>query len=532
MKAFLIDHTPRQQFLVSMGLFFVILVAACAFPDYSTKGEPREALVAVEMLRSGNWILPIDSSGDMAYKPPMFHWLVAIFSLPAGHVTEFSSRLPSALALLLMCAATWWFAARSDSRPHSSVRPMLTTLVMLTSFEVFRAGVNCRVDMLLCAFIVSAVYMLARGGTHLSGGCLKWQLAAVLLMSGAVLTKGPVGVIIPLGIWWTWGILLRRDVSAPIWRLTLRAVWLGIAALILPAMWYLAAYHQGGEKFLRLAMEENFGRMTGTMSYASHVKPFWYNAVMIASGLIPWSALLLASLWWRPWKWMHRQALTPASAGHASILPLKNVSRRELLCWIAVIFVLVFYTLPKSKRGVYLLPLYPFAASLIADYVLLYASRFRKATSIAVRAGWIAFELYAIAYVAVWPIIVEQRSDRHVAEEIEKIAGTTPIYTYINSRMDRFYGVDFYLGVRMKALLPSGQDCNRLNGGSYTPHMINMPAENHFFIAIPARDYEMQGAELKEYFNGCGYSICKAWESQANTRDMRQPLILLKVNRL
>lgn len=515
-----------------MGLFFVILVAACVFPDYSTKGEPREALVAVEMLRSGNWILPVDSAGDMAYKPPMFHWLVALFSLPAGHVTEFTSRLPSALALLLMCAATWWFATRSDSRPHSAVRPMLTTLVLLTSFEVFRAGVNCRVDMLLCAFIVSAVYMLARGGTNLSKGCMRWQCAAVLLMSGAVLTKGPVGVVIPLGIWWLWGILLHRDVSAPIWRLTLRAAWLGTAALILPAMWYLAAYDQGGEKFLRLAMEENFGRMTGTMSYASHVKPFWYNAVMIASGLIPWSALLLASLWWRPWKWMRRTSLTPACAARISILPLKNISRRELLCWTAVIFVLIFYTLPKSKRGVYLLPLYPFAASLIADYALLYASRFKQAAGIAVKSGWIAFELYALAYVAIWPIIVDQRSDRHVAKEIENIAGATPIYTYIDSRMDRFYGVDFYLGVRMKALLPSGQDCMQLEAEHYTPQMISMPAENNFFIAIPARDYEAQGIELKEYFNGHGYSICKVWESPTNTRDMRQPLVLLKVKQL
>lgn len=533
MKPFLIDTPPRRQFTVAMGLFAAVLLAAAAFAGYYTKGEPREALVAIEMLRSGNWILPVDAAGDMAYKPPMFHWLIALFSLPAGHVNEFTSRLPSVLALLLLCAATWRYAARGDGRSLSPLRPLLASLVLFTSFEVFRAGVNCRVDMLLCAFMAGAVFMLARGGATLdSRGCLRRQMAAVLLMSGAVLTKGPVGVVIPLGIWWVWCILQRRETTAPVWRLTLRAIVLGIAALVIPALWYLAAWQQGGDKFLRLALEENFGRMTGTMSYDSHVKPFWYNLLMLASGLLPWSALLAASLIWKPWQWMHRTPLHPESARRLTVFPIKNISRQELLDWTAVIFVLFFYTLPKSKRGVYLLPLYPFAASLIADYVLLYSARFRQAGAVALRAGWIAFSLYAVAYVGVWPFIVNSRNDRHVAREVERIAGDTPIYTYINSRMDRFYGVDFYLGVRMKALLPSGQDCTNLPEEGYTPAMIKLPQERNFFIAVTAADYDRQGKALGEYFNTRGYSLEKVWESPEKTRDMRQPLILLKAGKI
>ncbi|MBR4602911.1 MAG: dolichyl-phosphate-mannose--protein mannosyltransferase, partial [Prevotella sp.] len=68
--------------------------------DYHTKGEPRESIVSYCMLETGNWVLPRNNGGEMAYKPPFFHWCVAAVSAVQGKVTEGSSRLPSALALI------------------------------------------------------------------------------------------------------------------------------------------------------------------------------------------------------------------------------------------------------------------------------------------------------------------------------------------------------------------------------------------------------------------------------------------------
>ena len=91
--------------------YFLLLLAICAFTilpflgltDFHTKGEPREAVVALSFIDSGNWILPTNTGGDIPYKPPFFHWLIAAFSLlNGGEVTEYTSRLPSALALSLI----------------------------------------------------------------------------------------------------------------------------------------------------------------------------------------------------------------------------------------------------------------------------------------------------------------------------------------------------------------------------------------------------------------------------------------------
>lgn len=502
MRQYLSTTYARHPLAFLLLLTALILLLSGAFADYSTKGEPREALVAIEMLRSGNLILPVDGAGDIAYKPPLFHWLVALVSLPFGHVSELTSRLPSMLAMLLMCGMTWKFAG-GRKEPQKA---LLTFLITATSFEVFRAGVNCRVDMLLASLMATAMMLMCGGG----GRRYFWS---VVCMSGAVLTKGPVGALLPVFLWWIWKLYADRHHFL---RSTLLAALLFACSLILPALWYLAAWQEGGDTFLRLAMEENFGRMTGTMSYASHVNPWYYNLIMIVCGFLPWTLILLLSLLKRPWKYLSKRRL-----------PL---SSRQLFCAIVIIGTLIFYTIPKSKRGVYLLPLYPFAAILTADYIIWYSRRISNAIRAMTLCGFSFLGLYLVAYAAVWPAITNRKSDRLVAREVEKIVGDSPVYTFINSRMDRFYGVDFYLGTRMRSTLPSGQD-SRYADTSFTPEMMTLPADSCFYLVCTDTDVEEQGEALAHHMEQNHIAMTRIWESPRKTRDMHRRLILFKAVR-
>ena len=144
--------------LVLLAVCVVSLVIFLGNACFNTKGEPREAVVAVSMLKYGNWILPVNNGVDIAYKPPFFHWCIAALSLLQGYVSEFTSRLPSALALTAMTLAGFRFFAR---RSGAGVA-MIAAVVTLTNFEMHRAGTNCRVDMVLTAAIVLALYALYR----------------------------------------------------------------------------------------------------------------------------------------------------------------------------------------------------------------------------------------------------------------------------------------------------------------------------------------------------------------------------------
>lgn len=64
--------------------FAIIVIAVCVTflpflgcAPFFTKGEPREAVVALSMIKSGNWILPLSNGDVIPYKPPFLAWCIA-----------------------------------------------------------------------------------------------------------------------------------------------------------------------------------------------------------------------------------------------------------------------------------------------------------------------------------------------------------------------------------------------------------------------------------------------------------------------
>lgn len=350
-------HTHRRACWGVAIVATLLLVPWLGLAEFNTKGEPREAVVALSMLKDGNWILPINNGGDIPYKPPMLHWLIALVSmLTGGRVSEFASRLPSAIAAIAMATGFFSFCARRIGQRKA----LMGAALLLTAFEVHRAATVCRVDMLLTAFTVWAICALYAWHERDWRG---WSWGTCLTMGGAALTKGPIGVILPvlvMAVWVLWAD--RRHWWAAAWRVAVVAM----AGCLLPLVWYVAAYRQGGQPFLELVMEENIGRMMGHMSYDSHLHPAWYNLVTLLAGWAPWTllALLAAGCWL-----LLRRSTAASSRWKAN--DMRDSSRRGraigAFLWVAPLVILLFYCIPASKRSVYLLPCYPFMAMLLAQ---------------------------------------------------------------------------------------------------------------------------------------------------------------------
>ena len=364
------EHLPL---IAVITVAAVMLLPWLGLTDFNTKGEPREAVVALSMIKDGDWILPVNNGMDIPYKPPFFHYCIAVVSLLAGSVNEYTSRLPSAVALIVLAAACFAFYRRR----MSSAVALTSAILLLTAFEVHRAGINCRVDMVLTAFTVGAMLLLYRWWERGRKGV---PIGAILCMSCATLTKGPVGFVLPCFVMGVFT-LLR---GGKFWSTLLTYIGFGLLSCILPAVWYIAAWHEGGQHFLDLVYEENIGRMTGTMSYDSHVHAFPYNFMTLATGWLPWTLLLLFSLAVLPWKAFFGKKAAGKGMAHAESaengksaverltrlrVRIMQIPPVELFTWLGFVLVLFFYCLPSSKRSVYLLPCYPFMAVLIAQYV-------------------------------------------------------------------------------------------------------------------------------------------------------------------
>ena len=471
-------------------MILVALLAAVLFVPwlgatyFYSKGEPREAIVAVSMLQQGNWILPVSYGVDIPYKPPLLAWLIAALSwlLNGGVVNEFTSRLPSAIATIAMLVAGWRIVAS-----HAGERKAwVMTLVTATSFEVLRAAEACRVDMVLTACMVGAVYALYSMRGH------PWRVVwAIVLLSGATLTKGPVGSLLPclaMGIYW---LLCGRN----FWKTLLTLTGVCLASFALPALWYWAAYRQGGQAFIDLALEENIGRLTGTMSYDSHLNPWYYNFITIITGMLPWTVPVAIALCYRS----VRQKLRAIRLDRG--LPM--------FAWTVALTVLVFYCIPASKRSVYLLPCYPFLAY-GATWVLVQVANTRLVrgwsmflaiagiaatlTMTAATAGWVpgltvasprwwqwpfvmlpmlmglwwlltrrlgrtglksalifTYGLFLAYNAAFMPMVLNVRTDAKAADVIAAtVPADAPIVTYVPDTLMRYYTVNFYLDDRLR----------------------------------------------------------------------------------
>ena len=272
----------KKAFYLLLGISILTVFPFLGETLFQSKGEPREAIVAFSMLDTGNWILPENNGGDMAYKPPFLHWCIAFFSLIAGSVNEYTSRLPSALAMTIMALFTFLFYVRR----RGTTVAFVTALVTLTAFEVHRGGWACRVDMVLTVFIILALFQLYQWFEKKENYFPFW---AIVWMGCATLTKGPVGIVLPCLVIGVFMLIKGRK----FWYTFERLFLIALASCILPAIWYIAAYIQGGNNFLNLVIEENFGRFMGKMSYASHEHGLHYNFLTVLSGYVPYTLLVL-----------------------------------------------------------------------------------------------------------------------------------------------------------------------------------------------------------------------------------------------
>lgn len=402
-------------------LSVLVLIPFLGESLFYSKGEPREAIVAFSMLESGNWVLPVNYGTDIAYKPPFFYWSIATVSSLLGGVTEFSSRLPSALAFVAMQLLFFLFVAKRMGERTA----LLTSLLLLTSFEVHRAAVACRVDMVQVACIVSALCLLFRWDEK---GCRGVPWGAVVLMACATLTKGPVGFLLPCACTGAYQLLRGRS----FWKAFFSLAGIGLLSFVPYFAWGYAAYCQGGQPFLDLVLEENTGRFMGKMTYESHENPVWYNFLTLIWGWIPWTLVLLVSLFGLRWKEFR---LFPEDDTLSARLKkgwesFRHQQPMRLFTWVVILVIFIFYCIPKSKRSVYLLPIYPFMAVLIADYLQAWMQRSVRALRscavlfsvlgllltvafVAVRLGWVPDTLFGNGHHA-----AENVAFLHALEEV------------------------------------------------------------------------------------------------------------------
>ena len=328
--------------LPSLTIFFAILyfLNLGSYPLY-TKGEPREAVTILDIVSGGGVILPMRAGIEIPSKPLLMHWIAAIISIAAGAVNEWAVRFPSALFAIAGVLVCYYYVRRLFNERAAFV----AALILGTAVEYLQAATAARVDMTLTFFMEVAFFEFLLIGE----GLTRRRTLLYVALAMAVLTKGPVGLVIPgavaliwIAMQWRWSLL--RDLSLA------RGA---IIVAILAGWWYVAASIIGGRAFIeKQLIAENVVRFVGAANFhEGHQHPFYYLEAALAGGFMPWTPIFAIMIW------------------RALRSPLKAGSRLNyLVIWFAI--VLIFYSFAHSKRGVYLFSLSPALATMMALYIV------------------------------------------------------------------------------------------------------------------------------------------------------------------
>lgn len=376
-------------------LAVALLAALMTLPFLSlipffTHGEAREALSPQAMLKTHNWVLPKRYGDEIATKPPFMYWLVAIFSLPQGEVSEFTARLPGALLSILATCSLFYFVGKGwDSRLAS-----VACLILIGSGGWIMEAVSARLDLTLSALMFMGFCVLYFWEERKLKGL---PFLAILLFTGATLTKGPVAIGLPAMALFVYLMILQyrfRTIALSVCKVFIPVTCLSFA-------WYYLAYRAGDQAFFDIVLSENLERLTGTMEKTPHVHTMWYLYGTLPVGLLPTSVLMLFSLpdvsrWLRSASFDRlRTALGSLSAKH-----LRTMNKAQLYSWLVVISCLALFSVPASKRPAYLLPIYPFVCIALAHYARTLVLQNSVALSRLCNAFlWLVMLVYAVVFI-------------------------------------------------------------------------------------------------------------------------------------
>ncbi len=365
-----------SRFWICLG-FLCLLDAGANLPFLRTTtiaqiDEARIAEVAREMVAGKDWLVPRIGGHPFASYPPLGYWLIALSGLVLGF-NEFSVRLPSALAGIALVAVAGTIARRlaGDRAGLWSAAILATT----PTFYLLQSSARADVIVTLFAAIAFERFLAvadgARGWRPLTG--FYGALAA------GVLTKGPLGLVIPaLGIA-GWLALRRRGRIL----LDLKPWWGGLALLALVLPWFLAiARHpECGPNFLRVTLLlENVRAFTDGFEQG---QPLWFYAERGLPRLLPW---LLVSIF--VWRVRRTPGLSVA------------------LLWAALVF--LFLHLSSSKRASYFTYLSP-AFAVTTGIILAALDEGTVRRALFVVAGSVAVAAIAMPFLPIrwdlgWPV--------------------------------------------------------------------------------------------------------------------------------
>jgi 4-amino-4-deoxy-L-arabinose transferase-like glycosyltransferase len=347
-----LQHLIALLFLSSL-LFFLDLGTL----RLTDRDEGSNAEAAREMVETGNWISPTLNYEPRFAKPVFVYWLMGGAYRVWG-VSEFTARLPSAVFGVALILLQYWFL----NRLRGPTVALLGALMLLLNVEIVAIGRVALTDSVLIFFTTLALFGFWLG---LQGEGRERHFFWLFYggMALGALTKGPLGVVVPLLAVVPYLAFSKR--WREFWQVGFPLA--GSALFLLLAVpWYAAMLALHGSQYTTSVKGDTVGRFFNVIG--GHGGTIFLYIPVLLFGFFPWSGVLPVALYHAFKGWRSRRSAA-MGAPHASRLTPHGLSVE--LEWFAVLWFaagFVFFSLSATRLPHYIGPLFPAAAILTASY--------------------------------------------------------------------------------------------------------------------------------------------------------------------
>lgn len=321
--------------MLRIGALFLLTVLSYGFYNaYLPITDPVESnyvLSAITMLKHNSWISPMIYDQVWYDKPPLTYWALMI-SYKLFGISDFTSRIPNTLIASGSVALMYHLVYRIKESTHIAVTSAILLFGALQFWYISHAVITDGFLFFFSLAIFGYSYLaFTKNDKH---SMVKAYAAAAL----AVVTKGPVGIVLPglillLFIAARWFTQKDKDEYSLAKDITLLFNPLGILLfIVLASPWYIAMYLIHGQEFISGFL----GLHNMERAFVSEHPKFnvwYYYLIIVPLALLPW---------------------TPAV-----IYRLKNITWKNnfyLLGAIWFVVIVLFYSLVATKYITYTLP--------------------------------------------------------------------------------------------------------------------------------------------------------------------------------
>jgi 4-amino-4-deoxy-L-arabinose transferase-like glycosyltransferase len=312
--------------------------------------EGRYAEIAREMVISGDYVTPRDDFELYFEKPPLVYWANAA-SIEIFGVNEFAVRLPAALFSIGQVVVT---AALAEMMLGAATG-LFAVLALALSPLFFGFARFATLDPALAFFLTAALaafYVAARDDSFSRPPARRWLLISAAMLALGTLAKGPIALLLGGAIAVAWMAIerrLRQVAQMPL-------VWCFIIYAVIVVPWFVLAEARNPGFMHFFIVHEHLERY---VTSSEHGWGPWFFIPIVIGGTWPW--IFFVPLGWSA---MRADDGLPASAKDPSG---RRAAARFLTIWFMVI--LVFFSIPRSKLGSYILPALP-PLGIVAGYGL------------------------------------------------------------------------------------------------------------------------------------------------------------------